>query len=111
MLSAPNSFPCPGLASLVPDAPNFLSSSLCLWPLALQMDIVDAEKEMPAEDWIAVAYVGKEQEAQFHQESQSSGPRAYPKALVQQVQGMYVGRGMEEGFSRHLPEPDYQVGS
>ncbi|XP_053783947.1 RING finger protein 215 isoform X6 [Desmodus rotundus] len=51
----------------------------------LLMDIVDAEKEMPAEDWIAVAYVGKEQEAQFHQESQSSGPRAYPKALVQQM--------------------------
>lgn len=61
------------------------------------MDIVDAEKEVPVEDWIAVTYVGKEQEAQFHQESQSSGPQAYPKALVQQVQGMYVGKGLGGG--------------
>ncbi|XP_045682802.1 RING finger protein 215 isoform X1 [Phyllostomus hastatus] len=51
----------------------------------LLMDIVDAEKEVPVDDWIAVTYVGKEQEAQFHQESQSSGPQAYPKALVQQM--------------------------
>ncbi|KAM7051226.1 RING finger protein 215 isoform 3-T3 [Molossus nigricans] len=51
----------------------------------LLMDIVDAEKEVPVEGWIAVAYVGKEQAAQFHQESQSSGPQAYPKALVQQM--------------------------
>ncbi|KAM5200401.1 RING finger protein 215 isoform 5-T5 [Hipposideros larvatus] len=51
----------------------------------LLMDIVDAEQEVPIEGWIAVAYVGKEQEAQFHQESQGSGPQAYPKALVQQM--------------------------
>lgn len=50
------------------------------------MDIVDAEQEVPVEGWIAVAYVGKEQAAHFHQESQGSGPQAYPKALVQQVQ-------------------------
>ena len=74
------------------------------------MDIVDAEQEVPVEGWIAVAYVGKEQEAQIHQESQDSGPQAYPKALVQQVQGVYVERGLEEGFSRQLLEPDYQVG-
>lgn len=60
------------------------------------MDIVDAEKEVPVEGWIAVAYVGKEQAAQF-QESQSSGPQAYPKALVQQVQGMYVRKGFGGG--------------
>ncbi|TKC44704.1 hypothetical protein EI555_012704 [Monodon monoceros] len=75
----------------------------------LLVDIVDAEQEVPVEDWIAVAYVGKEQEAQVHQESQDSGPQAYPKALVQQVQGMYVERGLEEGFSRQLLEPDYQM--
>ncbi|KAM9055760.1 RING finger protein 215 isoform 4-T4 [Megaptera novaeangliae] len=51
----------------------------------LLMDIVDAEQEVPVEGWIAVAYVGKEQEAQIHQESQDSGPQAYPKALVQQL--------------------------
>ncbi|KAK1328374.1 LOW QUALITY PROTEIN: hypothetical protein QTO34_011947 [Cnephaeus nilssonii] len=51
----------------------------------LLMDNVDAEKEVPRGGWIAVAYVGKEQAAQFPQESQSSGPRAYPKALVQQM--------------------------
>uniref|UniRef100_A0A8C8X075 RING finger protein 215 n=1 Tax=Panthera leo TaxID=9689 RepID=A0A8C8X075_PANLE len=51
----------------------------------LLMDIVDAEQEVPVEGWIAVAYVGKEQAAHFHQESQGSGPQAYPKALVQQM--------------------------
>ncbi|XP_033268673.1 RING finger protein 215 isoform X2 [Orcinus orca] len=51
----------------------------------LLMDIVDAEQEVPVEGWIAVAYVGKEQEAQVHQESQDSGPQACPKALVQQM--------------------------
>ncbi|KAF4011589.1 hypothetical protein G4228_003627 [Cervus hanglu yarkandensis] len=49
------------------------------------MDIVDAEQDAPVEGWIAVAYVGKEQEAQIHQESQGGGPQAYPKALVQQM--------------------------
>ncbi|ELK31520.1 RING finger protein 215 [Myotis davidii] len=49
------------------------------------MDNVDAEKEVPGGGWIAVAYVGKEQAAQFPQESPSGGPRAYPKALVQQM--------------------------
>uniref|UniRef100_A0A2K5YUR1 RING finger protein 215 n=2 Tax=Mandrillus leucophaeus TaxID=9568 RepID=A0A2K5YUR1_MANLE len=49
------------------------------------MDIVDAEQEAPVEGWIAVAYVGKEQVAQFHQENKGSGPQAYPKALVQQM--------------------------
>lgn len=68
------------------------------------MDLVDAEQEVPTEGWIAVAYVGREQ---FHQESQGNGPQAYPKALIQQVQGVYVGKGLEEGFSRHLLEPDY----
>ncbi|XP_070331664.1 RING finger protein 215 isoform X2 [Odocoileus virginianus] len=54
--------------------------------LVLQgMDIVDAEQDAPVEGWIAVAYVGKEQEAQIHQESQGGGPQAYPKALVQQM--------------------------
>lgn len=77
--------------------PPFLP--LCPWSLALQMDIVDAEQEVPVEGWIAVAYVGKEQAAQFHQESQGSGPQAYPKALVQQVQGVYVGKGgWRKGF-------------
>lgn len=52
----------------------------------LLMDIVDAEQEVPVEGWIAVAYVGKEQAAQFHQENQGSGPQACPKALVQQMQ-------------------------
>ncbi|XP_042523650.1 RING finger protein 215 isoform X2 [Dipodomys spectabilis] len=51
----------------------------------LLMDVVDAEPEVPGEDWIAVAYVGQEQAAPFHQESQGSGPQAYPKALVQQM--------------------------
>ncbi|XP_039717923.1 RING finger protein 215 isoform X2 [Pteropus medius] len=45
----------------------------------LLMDIVDVEQEVPGEGWIAVAYVGKEQAAQFHQESQGSGPQFYPK--------------------------------
>lgn len=75
------------------DPPNVLSS-LCPWPVAPQMDNVDAEKEVPGGGWIAVAYVGKEQAAQFPQENPSGGPRAYPKALVQQVQGMYVGEGV-----------------
>lgn len=74
------------------------------------MDNVDAEKEVPGEGWIAVAYVGKEQAAQFQQERQSGGPRAYPKALVQQVQGMYVGEGVGGRASRHLLEPDCQGG-
>ncbi|XP_048654184.1 RING finger protein 215 isoform X6 [Marmota marmota marmota] len=52
----------------------------------LLMDIVDAEQEVPVEGWIAVAYVGKEQAAQFHQENKGSGPQACPKALVQQMQ-------------------------
>lgn len=69
------------------------------------MDIVDAEQEAPVEGWIAVAYVGKEQVAQFHQENKGSGPQAYPKALVQQVQGMSRGEGLEEGIPRHLLEP------
>ncbi|XP_057599783.1 RING finger protein 215 isoform X2 [Hippopotamus amphibius kiboko] len=51
----------------------------------LLMDIVDAEQEVPVEGWIAVAYVGKEQEAPIRQESQGSGPQACPKALVQQL--------------------------
>lgn len=51
----------------------------------LLMDVVDAEQEIPADGWIAVAYVGKEQVAQFHQENQGSSQKAYPKALVQQM--------------------------
>ncbi|XP_053445569.1 RING finger protein 215 isoform X1 [Nycticebus coucang] len=51
----------------------------------LLMDIVDAEQEVPVEGWIAVAYVGKEPAAQFHQENQGSGPQAYPKDLVRQM--------------------------
>ncbi|XP_055972517.1 RING finger protein 215 isoform X1 [Sorex fumeus] len=54
----------------------------------LLMDVVnavDGEEKVPADDWIAVAYVGKEQETPFHQESQGGGPQAYPKALVQQM--------------------------
>lgn len=47
----------------------------------LLMDVVEAEQDVPAEGWIAVAYVGKE-----HQESQGSGPQAYPKALIRQMQ-------------------------
>lgn len=63
------------------------------------MDIVDAEPEAPIEGWIAVAYVGKEEAAQIHQESQGSGPQAYPKALVQQVQGGVCGEGgWRKGF-------------
>lgn len=58
------------------------------------MDIVDAEQDAPVEGWIAVAYVGKEQEAQIHQESQGGGPQAYPKALVQQVRGCGVVAGV-----------------
>ncbi|XP_007952149.2 RING finger protein 215 [Orycteropus afer afer] len=52
----------------------------------LLMDMVDAEQEVPVEGWIAVAYVGREQAAQFHQEKPGSSPQAYPKALVQQMQ-------------------------
>jgi len=82
------------------------------------MDIVDAEQDAPVEGWIAVAYVGKEQEAQIHQESQGAGPQAYPKALVQQVRGgqgkwrgwWYVEEGLEEGFSRQLLGPDDPMG-
>ncbi|XP_052592316.1 RING finger protein 215 isoform X4 [Peromyscus californicus insignis] len=51
----------------------------------LLMDVVDAEQEIPVDGWIAVAYVGKEQAAQFHQENQGSGRKACPKALVQQM--------------------------
>ncbi|XP_055479932.1 RING finger protein 215 isoform X2 [Psammomys obesus] len=51
----------------------------------LLMDVVDAEQEIPVDGWIAVAYVGKEQAAQFHQENQGSSQKAYPKALVQQM--------------------------
>lgn len=51
----------------------------------LLMDVVDAEQEIPVDGWIAVAYVGKEQVAQFHQENQGSSQKAYPKALVQQM--------------------------
>ncbi|XP_051682643.2 RING finger protein 215 isoform X2 [Oryctolagus cuniculus] len=47
----------------------------------LLMDVVEAEQDVPAEGWIAVAYVGKE-----NQESQGSGPQAYPKALIRQMQ-------------------------
>lgn len=54
------------------------------------VDAVDGEEKVPADDWIAVAYVGKEQEAPFHQESQG-GPQAYPKALVQQVLALSTG--------------------
>lgn len=80
-------------------------------PLAPQMDVVDAEKAVPAEGWIAVAYVGQEQAAPSPPHSRSSGPQACPKALVQQVQGMYVGKEVGGGgFSRHLLEPDYQGG-
>ncbi|XP_015847208.1 RING finger protein 215 isoform X3 [Peromyscus maniculatus bairdii] len=51
----------------------------------LLMDVVDAEQEIPVDGWIAVAYVGKEQAAQFHQENRGSGRKACPKALVQQM--------------------------
>lgn len=71
------------------------SASLFSWFLVPQMDVVDAEQEIPADGWIAVAYVGKEQVAQFHQENQGSSQKAYPKALVQQVQRVFEGR--EEG--------------
>uniref|UniRef100_A0A8C8X045 Ring finger protein 215 n=1 Tax=Panthera leo TaxID=9689 RepID=A0A8C8X045_PANLE len=73
------------LALNPPCVPSSSPSSLCRWSFAPQMDIVDAEQEVPVEGWIAVAYVGKEQAAHFHQESQGSGPQAYPKALVQQM--------------------------
>ena len=80
------------------------------------MDIVDAEQDAPVEGWIAVAYVGKEQEAQIHQESQGGGPQAYPKALVQQVRGWgggpggwYVEEELEEGFARQLLGLDYPM--
>lgn len=56
------------------------------------MDVVDAEQEIPVDSWIAVAYVGKEQAAQFHQDNQGSGRKAYPKALVQQVQRVFGGK-------------------
>lgn len=81
--------------------------------LAMQMDIVDAEQEVPVEGWIAVAYVGKEQAAQFHQENQGSGPQACPKALVQQVQRVYVcvygAGGLEEKVLQHMLEPGYHM--
>lgn len=64
----------------------------------LLMDIVDAEQEIPVDGWIAVAYVGKEQVAQFHQENQGSSQKAYPKALVQQVQRVIEGRRERECF-------------
>ncbi|XP_029423189.1 RING finger protein 215 isoform X3 [Nannospalax galili] len=51
----------------------------------LLMDVMDAEQEVPVDGWIAVAYVGKEQAAQIHQENQGSGRQAHPKALVQQM--------------------------
>lgn len=61
------------------------------------MDVVDAEQEeIPVDGWIAVAYVGKEQAAQFQQENQGSSRKAYPKALVQQVQRVFGGKGREE---------------
>lgn len=62
------------------------------------MDVVDAEQEIPVDGWIAVAYVGKEQAAQFHQENQGSGPKTYPKALVQQVQRVFGGKGRRKCF-------------
>ncbi|XP_013375816.1 PREDICTED: RING finger protein 215 isoform X1 [Chinchilla lanigera] len=65
--------------------PSPALASFCSLTLTTQMDIVDTEQEMPVEGWIAVAYVGKEQEAQLHQENQGSGAQAYPKALVQQM--------------------------
>lgn len=66
------------------------------------MDVVDAEQEIPVDGWIAVAYVGKEQAAQFHQENQGSNQKAYPKALVQQVQRVFRGKGRKEMFSQYL---------
>lgn len=71
------------------------------------MDIVDTEQEVPVEGWIAVAYVGKEQEAQFHQENQGSGAQAYPKALVQQVQRLCEGGSWGERFPSYLLEPSH----
>lgn len=68
-------------------------ASFFSWLLVTQMDVVDAEQEIPVDGWIAVAYVGKEQVAQFHQENQGSSQKAYPKALVQQVQRVFEGRG------------------
>lgn len=73
-------------------------TSLFSWLLVIQMDIVDAEQEIPVDGWIAVAYVGKEQVSQFHQENQGSSQKAYPKALVQQVQRVFEGRREREGF-------------
>ncbi|XP_023415003.1 RING finger protein 215 isoform X3 [Loxodonta africana] len=86
MLAPPNAFPNPGLDPGAADPQHFLLPSLPL-PVAPhpQMDMVDVEQEVPVEGWIAVAYVGKEQAAEFHQENQGSGPQAYPKALVQQM--------------------------
>lgn len=90
--SPPNSFQILALHPRVLE-PRSSRPSLCPWLLAPQMDMVDAEQEVPGEGWIAVAYVGKEQAAQSHPESQGSGPQAYPRALVQQVQWVYRGLG------------------
>lgn len=76
-----------------PAASSIPFASLFSWLLVTQMDVVDAEQEIPVDGWIAVAYVGKEQVAQFHQENQGSSQKAYPKALVQQVQRVFEGRG------------------
>lgn len=75
------------------------------------MDTVEAEQNVPAEDWIAVAYVGKEQAAQFHQENQgSSDPRAYPKALIQQVQAVGEGGELEPEWVGRL-QMEWGVGT
>lgn len=73
------------------------------------MDVVDAEKEIPVDSWIAVAYVGNEQAAQLHQDNQGSGRKAYPKALVQQVQRVFGGKRRKGILSEHLLEPGYPV--
>lgn len=108
MSSPPNWFPNSDLAS--PVCLILLPAPLCLWLLAPQMDIVDAEQEVPIEDWIAVAYVGKEQAVHFHQESHGSGPQAYPKALVQQVQGVYVRKRAGGGGFKAFARARLQVG-
>lgn len=74
------------------------AAAIPLTSLVIQMDVVDAEQEIPVDGWIAVAYVGKEQVAQFHQENQGSSQKAYPKALVQQVQRVFDGRGERKCF-------------
>ncbi|KAM4827463.1 RING finger protein 215 isoform 2-T2 [Thomomys bottae] len=76
----------------------------------LLVDVVDAEPEVPGEDWIAVAYVGKEQAAPFHKENQGRGLQAYPKALVQQVQGKLWERGAgRKGLTASAMEPGHQM--